>query len=269
MPLVVLLLLVATGLHAQSINTRMGARASGMAYASFALIDDHSIFNNVAALAWGTATTAGFAYDLSPTLPGGDRASASLLIPVGDGSLGAGVFRFGDDTYSEQLISAGYAHRIATTSLGIKANIVQYRAGGFETRHAVTVDFGGLMKITPEWTVAAGLFNLSQAALIEGELLPVVFVAALSWSQVKGPLLAVEFEKHLGLPLRIKLGAEIPLYKKLFLRTGFGQNPISASGGIGARMHKLSLDFSTTYNQAFGLSYQASAGYRITKSSTR
>lgn len=248
---------------AQSVSTRVGARAGGMGYASFTLIDELSFFNNVASLAWCTTPSLAFAYDLAPTLPGANRAAAAFAIPTGMGSLGIGAFRFGDDVYSEQLLSGAFSHRIASTSLGLKANWVQYRSAGYETRSALSVDFSGLMKITPAWTVAGGIFNINQASLVDGEMLPVVFVAGLGWRAGEGLLLAMEIEKKLKEAARMKFGIEIPIQRKLKFRAGFSTAPVSIHGGLGAVFQRMALDFSTSYGQVLGFSYQASASLRL------
>jgi len=245
----------------------MGARASGMGYTSFTLIDELSIFNNVAALAWSAVPSLAFAYDLAPSVPGADRTAAALTVPTGIGSLGVGAFRFGDDVYSEQLLCGAFSHRIASTSLGIKANWIQYRATGFESRSALSIDFSGLMKITPALTVAGGIFNVNQASITDGEMLPVIFVAALGWQPKDGPLLALEIEKNLKAPTRLKLGIEVPVYKKLRFRSGFGTAPISLHGGLGANIQRMAMDFGTTYSPVLGFSYQASAALRLRKPS--
>lgn len=263
-PLVLLLFSVAA--FGQSVNTRVGARAASLGYASFALHDESSLFNNPGASAWNSAASSIFSYEVAASLPGANRTAAGILIPSGIGTFSVGLFRFGDDIYSEQFLSAGFSHRLGNTSLGAKVNYVQYSADRFGTRTALTLDFGGLIKITPEWTIGAGISNVTQTFIAAEEPLPMIFSAALAWQVPRGPMITSEVEKQLGTPLRVKGGIEVPLYQKLFLRTGFGLNPVSLSLGLGAKTQRSSIDFSTTYHPAIGFFYQASAAYHFGKS---
>ncbi len=247
----------------QSVSTRMGARSAALGNASLTLRDEAVLFNNVGALGWLDNPSAFFASEATPTLPGANRVAAAIQVPTTLGVLAAGAFRFGDNLYSEQMLMAGYGHRVGSTSLGVKTSLVQYRADGFETRTAMTVDVGGLTRLTPAWTVAANLCNLTQASMA-GETLPVILSLASSWQSDKF-LVTAELEKRLDAAVQIKGGAEFTLRRKLFIRTGFGLQPVRLSFGLGARAKRLALDFSTVYQRSFDFTYQASAGYAISK----
>lgn len=259
------LLLFSMVTFGQSVNARLGARAASLGYASFALHDEASLFNNPGASAWNSAASGFFSYEVAASLTGANRTAAGILIPSGIGALSVGLFRFGDDLYSEQFLSAGFSHRLGNTSLGAKVNYVQYRADGFGTRTALTLDFGGLIQITPEWSIGAGISNVTQTFIASEEPLPMIFSAAIAWQAPRGPLITSEVEKQLGNPLRIKGGIEVPLYQKLFMRTGFGLNPVTVSLGLGAKTRRSSFDFSTTYHPSIGFFNQASAAYRFGK----
>ncbi len=241
----------------------MGARPAALGYASLTLRDEAVLFNNVGALAWLDNPSAFFACETTPTLPGANRVAASIHIPTAIGVFAAGAFRFGDKLYSEQMLMAGYGHRIGSTSLGVKTSVLQYKADGFETLTAITVDFGGLTRLTPSWTVAANLCNLTQASMAD-ETLPVFLSLATSWHSDR-LLVTAELEKRLDAAVQIKGGAEVALGRKLFVRTGFSLQPVRLSFGLGAKTKRLSLDFSTAYQRSFDFIYQASAAYAISK----
>ncbi len=241
----------------------MGARPASLGNASLTLRDEAVLFNNVGALAWLDNPSAFFASETTPSLPGANRVAASIQVPTGIGVLAAGAFRFGDKLYSEQMVIAGYGHRIGSTSLGAKTSFLQYRADGYETRTAITIDVGGLTRLTPSWTIAANLCNLTQAS-IAGETLPVILSLAASWQSDRLHATA-ELEKRLDASVQLKGGAEFVLGKRLFLRTGFGLLPVRLSFGLGAKSKRLSLDFSTAYQRSVDFIYKASAGYAISK----
>lgn len=243
----------------------MGARAGALGNAGFTLRDESSFFQNAGALGFIDLPSSFFAHESIPGLIGANRTAAAISLPLFTGIFSAGAFRFGDDLYSEQFLAAGFAHSLGDTSLGGKVNMLQYRADGFGTRTAFTVDVGGLTQLTPEWSVGAGIFNVSQSSLSDDEPLPVVFVAALSWHSSGGPLLILETEKNLQAPLRIRGGMEISIRKKVFVRTGFSLQPTMLTAGVGWVTTRLKIDFATQYHQVFGFIYQASAGYILTK----
>ncbi len=261
----IILLLFCVPVAAQSVSTRMGARAAAMANAGFVLTDGSSLFNNVGTLAHVTDPSCFFAYDRIPALPGADRKALAVHWPLSFGTLAAGAFRFGDALYNEQLVSLGAGHRIDHTALGIKANYLQYRADGFSPQHAFTLDVAGLTELTPAWTVGAGIFNITQSELTAHERLPVIVVAGVGWKAPEGVLLSAEVEKKMDAPVSIRYGMEITIHKKFFVRTGIGTGPLILAGGLGAKTPRVQADFATSYQSNIGFSYQASASCRIAK----
>jgi len=267
--LVLLILFVAFfNVSAQSVNTRMGGRAAAMGQAFFAASADASaMFQNAGALAFCESSSVFFAYELTPSLPGANRTAAAVTWQSQLGTFAAGTFRFGDDIYSEQILAGAYSNRIGDTSLGLKANVIQYRADGFGIRTAFTVDVGGLTRITPEWTVGAGIFNVNQASIAAGEDLPIILVGGLGWKAPDGPLLTAELEKRLESPLRIRGGMEVDLSRRALVRTGFNLHPLMITGGVGFKFPIGFMDFATAYHEIFGFTCQASASYIIGKPS--
>lgn len=257
------LLLAPLWVFSQSVSVRMGARAAGMGSAGLVLADESSLFQNIGGLASQRQSSVFFASETAPTLPSANRMAAAFSLPLKFGVLSAGAFRFGDDVYSEQLLIAGFAHQLETTSLGIRANMIQYRADGFGTRTAFTVDVAGLTRITPEWTVGAGILNINQADIAAGEPLPVILAAAIGWHAPDGPLLSIETEKVADAPLRVRGGIEMELKKKVLVRTGFSLQPLTITGGVGVKTYRIRLDFASTYHSSFSFLHQASAAYLL------
>ncbi|MDZ4714665.1 MAG: hypothetical protein SH819_04270 [Cytophagales bacterium] len=261
--LIVLLGVCAVSCQGQSVNTRLGARAAAMGYATFAVADETSVFNNVGSLARVPQSGLIFCYESAAELPGANRTGAGITIRKAASAIALGFFRFGDPVYHEQLVSAAYGNRIGNTSLGVKVNYVQYRADGFGTRSTVTADVGGLTQITPQLAVGAGVYNITQSAIAENEELPVILVAAIGFQPTPLLLLVAEAEKRLGSPLTVKGGAEVAIYKKIFVRTGFNLNPTSLHTGIGAKTHRISIDYAIRFSHLLGFAQHASASVRL------
>lgn len=248
---------------AQSTSTLMGARAMGLGFASATLTDEWSLFNNVGGLGKLNQSSLNFAYEIIPALTGANRIAASALTSTKIGTVGLGIFRFGDDVYNESLVSFGYGSSIGNTSLGAKVNYIQYRAEGFGVNTATSIDLGCITRITPQISVGAYITNLTQSKLIgtDGERLPTKLVAGIGFSPSEKVLLGTEVEKDLDFQITWRSGLEYAFYKKVFFRTGFNTNPNAGYFGLGAQKKNLKIDYALKYNQLTGSAHQASAIY--------
>ncbi|MBS1508065.1 MAG: hypothetical protein JSS79_15600 [Bacteroidetes bacterium] len=251
--------------NAQSSSSLMGSRAAGLGYTSSTLSDEWSLFNNVGGLGKAKQTSATFAYEIKPALNGANRMAASAVTHVKAGTFGVGVFKFGDDIYSEQIASFGFGNQIGNTSLGSKINYIQYRAEGFGTSKAISVDFGGISTITPQIQIGAYITNLTQSKLkgASGERLPTKMVAGLGFKPSESVFVATEIEKDLAYAVTWRGGMEYAVYKKIFFRTGFNLNPSAFYFGLGAHKKNLKLDYALRFSQLLGVAHQASLVYSL------
>lgn len=258
------LLLISTWYgNAQSVNTRLGGRAAAMGYAGFCVADESAIFNNVGALAHIKQSSAFFCYDAAAEIPGANRTGASLSVSTAAGTAAFGFFRFGDMVYNEQMLSVAFGNRIGITSLGVKINYVQYQADGFGSRSTITADLGCITQLTPQFSVGAGIFNITQSKIADDDELPVVLVAAFGFQPDQKFLFATEVEKRPGSPAAIKSGVEYGIYKKLFFRTGINLYPASLFGGIGTKTNRVTMDYAMKFSNVLGFAHQASASYSL------
>lgn len=257
--------------NAQSSSTQMGSRAAGLGYASAVLSDEWSLFNNAGGLGKAKQTSAAFAYEIKPALTGANRMAASALAHLKPGTLGIGVFKFGDDLYSEQMASVGFGNQIGNTSLGAKINYVQYRAEGFGTSKTVSVDFGGITTLTPQIQIGAYITNLTQSKLsgASSERLPTRMVAGVGFKPSESVFLATEIEKDLAYAVMWRSGLEYVVYKKVFFRTGFNLNPSAFYFGLGAHKKNLKVDYSLRFSQLLGTAHQASLVFSWASSSRK
>ena len=251
--------------HGQSASTLMSGRSTALGYASAVLTDEWALFNNVAGLATLKNPSAVFAYEATPSLPGADRTAAGFSLPLNLGTVGVGFFRFGDQLYSEQLISAGFANRFGLAALGVKLSYIQYRAEGFDTRSAVGISVGGIAEITPKIAVGAYIVNLNQPdiAAQDGEQLPTKLITGIKFDPASNISLMAEVEKDLDFDPVIKGGIEYSLYKKVQLRTGFNFNPRSIFTGLGYNTARLHIDYGLQFNTVLQTVHQFSATYKI------
>jgi len=249
--------------HSQSTSTLIGGRAAGLGYASSTIVDEWSLFNNVAGLGKATQPSSAFACEIRPALIGASRIAALFTLPSKAGTWGAGIFRFGDNAYSEQLVTAAFANTIGNTSLGIRANYIQYRAEGFGIATAVSIDFGGITQISPQISIGAYINNLAQSKLsgTDNERLPTILVIGAGIKLSEKVFLTTEVAKDLAYQVAWRNGVEYSIYKRVFARTGFSMNPNAGYAGLGFLKRNLKMDFAIQFNPSIGTGFQASATY--------
>ena len=261
----VLIFLLVKNTTGQSISTTIGARVASMGNPSSVLADEWSLLNNIGGLAKVKETSTAFSFEAKPALPGASRMAATFSTPLKIGALGIGVFKFGDNIYSEQILTTGFSNQFGIASLGLKLNYIQYRAEGFGTKSALSISAGGIAEITPQLSIGAYIQNLNQPKLTNGERVPTRLAAGLSFKPTEQLTLITEIEKDLAYDPTFKAGMEYCILKKVFARTGFNLNPEAAFFGIGFKGWRFKFDYAIQYNNSLNFAHQASACYRIEK----
>lgn len=241
----------------------MGARAAGMGYASATLADETALFNNVGAIAENKKTSSFFMYERRPALPDADRTATGFSSPAKYGVVGFGFFRFGDERYNEQIVSAGFGNKFGIASLGAKINYIQYHAEGFGNKSALSLNFGGLAQITPQISIGAYIVNLTQSKISSEERVPTKLVAGIGFKPADHFFIATELEKDMDYRFTWRTGAEYVIHKKVFVRTGFNLNPSTIYFGLGTKARRLRIDYAFSFCKSLGNSHQASAIYQF------
>lgn len=265
LPLAVMTLSCQYFLHAQSASTLMGARASGMGYASACLPDEWSIFNNIGALATLTDIKVAFTYDAHPSFKPFNKASMVIAVPFTIGVAGLGVYSTGDNLYNEQILTSGFSSKFGMASLGIKLNYIQYNLDGFGRKAVFSLSIGGVAELTPQLSVGAHIVNLNQPKLstLDDNRLPTLLIAGVSFKPSGTLIITTELEKDLEYPLTWKTGMEYQAHKKFSIRTGFNISPTGGFTGFGFNTRKFTLDYACQYRFNLGMRYQATVGYKF------
>lgn len=250
----------------QSIPTQMGSRATGMGYATSGIKDEWSLFNNPGGLGKISQINTAFAYEVQSQLKSANRMGAVFNRPFKWGTPSVGLFRFGDDIYSEQALTIGFGNQFGIASLGAKANLIQYRAEGFGISTAVSFDFGGITELTEKLSIGAYITNLTQSHIGEDdERLPTRLTAGLTYNPEKNISITTELSKELEYATTLRTGFEYSFHQKVFFRTGFNLHPNAGFFGIGAGKKKIRFDYAVALNRLTGASHQASASYWFSK----
>jgi hypothetical protein len=262
-----LIVFTLSNLNGQSVSKLIGAKPAGLGYATATLQNEWAIFNNIAGLATIEESYFAATYEVRPSLTAGNRFGALASMPFSFGKIGLGAFRFGDDIYSEQLVSLGFANQIGNTSVGARISYIQYNAEGFGTHGTVGFDFGGITRITRQLYIGAWIQNLNQPKLRfnNEEKVPVKLYAALGFSPSEKFTVVTELEKDILYPVIWKSGMEYTIHKKFFVRAGFNLNPNAFFAGLGFQSWRIKIDYALQSFTQFNATHQASASYRIYK----
>jgi hypothetical protein len=239
----------------------------GLANASACLTDQWAAFNNIAGLAELDHASVSASYLSHPYLKSFNSAAAVIALPVYIGTAGFGFYRFGDDLFSHQSLSATIANKFGLASLGVRANLIQYSAEGYGTRSVVTVSFGGIAELTPVIDVGAYITNINQPEItIDGkETVPTLVTLGVGIKASENVLFLTEVEKDLDYSLTTKCALEYQFKKKFFLRCGFKLNPDIACLGTGFLGRRLAVDLAVSYHLRFGINTQATVSYNFKK----
>ena len=242
----------------------MGARAQGLGFASAALTDEWSVFNNIGGLAKVNQITTACTYLARPGIAAFNTMAAVAALPIPLGVTGIGIFRFGDDLYNEQLVTAGFSNTFGLASLGIRVNYIQYHAEGFGNKGLLSLGFGGIASLSPAFSIGAYITNINQPALSEDdERLPAILTTGIAFTPSDKLLITAELEKDLEYTPVWKAGLEYAFYKKFWFRTGFNLDPNAAFIGLGFKPEKFRLDYAFMQNSEQGARHQATVAYRL------
>jgi len=192
--------------------------------------------------------------------------AAAFVMPARWGVTGLGVYRFGDELYNEQMLTAGFSNQLGLTSLGLRVNYLQYHAEGFGTKGVMTVSFGGLIHFTKNFSVGAHIVNINQPKLASSDRstnVPTIMSTGMAYQPFEKLLVTSEVEKQLTYPVRWKAGIEYAVHDKALIRTGFAIRPSVASVGLGFKPRKFVLDYAYQYNFSIGASHQATVEYKF------
>ena len=192
-----------------------------------------------------------------------NRMGITVISPFSWGNLGGSIYRFGDELYSEQVLSLGYGNQLGIASLGMRLNYLQYHIETLGSKGSFTLDFGGIAQITDQFHFGAYIINISQSELDEEEPLPTILRAGVSYRPLEHISLNLEVEKDVEYEPRVKWGFSYTWFEKLTARTGLNTNPFASFFGLGLVARNISVDYALSHHPSLGYSHQLGAIYLI------
>ncbi|WP_119844594.1 hypothetical protein [Reichenbachiella sp. MSK19-1] len=265
-PLILLLLLcLSVSTLAQNGDYSIGARSTSLAGASVTITDEWALFNNIGALAEVKNLSVFGTYRNQYGLSELSTIAIGATVPLWNGTLGLGIYRYGGDLLNEQRINLGYSYQLGLVSLGLNMSYFQYYVEDGGTSSQMMIDFGGKAKISEQLYFGAHISNINQAELSTAteELVPTYLKTGLSYRPNESIMLNAEVEKNLDDPVTLRTGLEYQIIKVLALRMGFRTEPFISNFGLGFHIKHLKADYSFGIHPDLGNIHQVSFTYQI------
>jgi len=259
-------LCISHNLYSQSGYYKNGAGGFGRADASVTDSDSWSLFNNVGSLADSPHNkSVSFSYRNFYAIQGLYSASSAVNYPIGPVNMAMGVFRYGDDLFSEQFILFGAGHKIRHTSIGLSVHYFQFHGEQIGRGEALAFSFGGLTRLNSELAIGAYIFNLNQAKIsrITGEKIPTVMNLGIEYKTRSGIKANIEAEKEIDEKVNIRSGLEYGYRQKFFIRTGITTYPFTSSYGIGLNSGRFLINYGVRRSGKLGISHMISVEFLL------
>jgi hypothetical protein len=262
-----LLLFSCIQLNAQHIP--MGAESAGMAYASAAYKGRAGIFDNSAGLTAVRNKEILAAYNNKyGFVEGLSTVSAAYLHPFSRSTAALSFTRFGDELFSQHIISLNYAHQIDHFSMGIRLNEHQYQMEGTNTRYITVVDLGGIMQLLPSIGFGMSISNLNQAFVSRetGEKVPTVLSSGLCYRPDEKITTLIELCYELENRPLLKFGMAYQPVNRFVIRSGVDTERLGKFFlGLGLMHNVIDFDYALETHTYLGISQQFNVVYKFRK----
>jgi hypothetical protein len=240
-----------------------GARSEGMGHANTTLSDEWSLLNNVGGISGLEKGSVFFGYNRFFDIEGFDKVAVGVIQPFSFGSVGLSAFRFGDQLYSEQMLSAAFGNKIGFVRLGFRASYYQMRIDEFGTSSAFQFDLGGIVELIPSISFGAYISNFTTSKLnnVDQSKLPVIMKVGISYRPTEDIILNLDIHKDVDFDPEVRGGLEYRIIEKVFIRTGLNSKPFKAYFGGGLSFGRFKFDYAVTSHEYLGISHQASVSF--------
>ncbi len=249
-----------------------GARSLGMGHASVTFTDMSSAYNNQAGLGFvsdpGVTSYTEQRFLLSEMTYGGLCA----VLPTQSGTFSLSTTYFGYSNFNDTQIGLGYGLKLSENfSAGVQVDYLRTSVIEYGSKSNFTFEAGLLAKMTDKLTFAAHVYNPIRAQLGESlgitEKIPGILKAGFSYLEEDKFLLTTEVEKDIDYDPFIKVGLEVYLSDKLFVRGGVGTQPSYFTLGMGYKVNNLSIDIAGSQNEYISFTPAVSLSWKFIKQS--
>ncbi|MBN1108473.1 MAG: hypothetical protein JXA55_06865, partial [Bacteroidales bacterium] len=263
LPRIIVSLLVFFSFHAAFCDNpyiiRGGPGEAGMGSVCIMRPGFWSSFSNQALLAHNRSPGLGFSYENRFSIPELGTATAAIVIPVAQSSMGITYSHFG---YPEFRRSAVGAHCGLILSENISAGIgIDYfsekASGDYESFRSATFEAGLFIRASEKVTAGVHLFNPLPNSLRK-TFMPSTLRAGAGIRLNSMLFAGAEVEMTMGQKLILRAGFEYMPAKNISLRGGFCTENTSFSFGPGYMLRWLRIDLSFVTHERLGITSGAS-----------
>ncbi|MEM9991617.1 MAG: hypothetical protein AAF738_07620 [Bacteroidota bacterium] len=231
------------------------ARGNAMGGLHTLFQDTNSLFGNAAGLAQ-LQKVSGISYAerrfwASPI----HHFGVGVATPSQWGVFGLSLHRFGIEVFNEQKIALRYARTINSgLSIGGQFDILHFNIAEYGTITSVAAAIGLQTRIHETLRMGINIYSPNKVILADNFVLPNIYQIGLAYTPSNKTFLALEAEKSIDAPLRIKAGLEYQTTARFYMRLGVATSPTTTSFGISVLTSQgLQLDVSATHHPVLGI----------------
>jgi len=233
-----------------------GARSSALGNASVGLVDLFSFHHNPGALGFMKTGGAAVTYENRYLLRELQSQGFVVAQPIKTGVLSLGGQFYGHEQFRTTRIGGGYSMQLSDNfSAGVQLNYMNLRLDPFYgVRHALTAEFGMLLKVNDKLNLGFSILNLGRTQLSEfqDDRFSTIMRLGASYKISEHLILVTEISKDITYATRLRGGMEFSPNNQFYLRMGAQGAPVEFSGGMGMKWDRLMLDLGTNYHQVLG-----------------
>lgn len=252
-------------LNAQHLPT--GAEAAGIGFATVAWEGSMAVWGNAAGLSKVRNRQIMTGYENRYGLVEGLHAvQAAYVHPLSTSTLAISVYRFGDDLYNQHKLSLSAGQQIGQFRAGIRLNQHQYSMEGADTRFALAIDAGGIMKLSEQLLVGMHISNISQARVSRqtGESIPSILGVGLHYAPDDNLHLLAELAYEIEQNPMVKVGLTYEPLDFLVFRSGINSGqPSLFFFGLGLKHSVIHFDYALEIHQLLGIAQHIGLTYQF------
>ncbi len=234
----------------------MGSKNVAMGQAVTAMPDDRwAPFHNPALMPdHQHASFFGIRYFGLPELT---DVAATTSYHSGWGTVGAGMFTYGDERLRESQFRLAYGYEVFNVMLGASANLHHMNiTGRFGSALAPSFDFGVAVEVYEGLIFGARATNFTRSTIGADESdLPADLALGLSYQLMERALLVTELYKDVDFDPSFRGGLEVRVLDMLYLRGGLTHDhPETFTFGLGIEQEYWTVNVAVEQHSKFGLS---------------
>ena len=184
--------------------------------------------------------------------------SSILNMPILGGYSAIGLYRFGDNLYSETNINLGYKYNWQKLHGGVSFQYRHLKLGGsYGSGGALMMNIGILTQIGQSIWLGANIRNINRASYnfeFNDEELPQDMSIGISYKLEQKAVLVFDVLKDVRFPLTYRGGIEIEIIEHIVGRVGATYEPINYTFGLGYTSKKWQVNMVVQQHEILGSS---------------